>query len=154
MEVGQLARAKDNFVELMANQKSMNDKLNTIEQRSLLIKEEVELNRQKNHNNYVVAYVSRLLSELSSFIGSKEALSVIDQSSLKKHQGSVSNLDKPCILSALSAYNEAITEALNKMQKEKSQVGPKIQLDRTVEAIFMGYRTIKINLEGLSLQYG
>lgn len=78
VELGQLGRAKDHFVELMADQQSMNEKLNTIEQRSLLIKEEVELNRQKNHNYYVVAYVTRLLLELSHVITSKEAAEIIE----------------------------------------------------------------------------
>ena len=77
MEKGQVGRAKDHFVELMASQQSMNEKLSMIEQRSLLIKEEVELNRQKNHNNYVVAYVSRLLAELKGFIRSREAATII-----------------------------------------------------------------------------
>jgi|JI6StandDraft_1071083.scaffolds.fasta_scaffold13094_5 hypothetical protein len=96
----------------------MNEKLNTIEQRSFLIKEEVELNRQKNHNNYVVAYVSKLLSELKGFIGSKEVARIIDESSLKMtYQRDPQDYRRIDLLAALTSCKDAITEQLNKMQK-------------------------------------
>jgi len=102
----------------MVDQQCMNEKLSTIEQRSLLIKEEVELNRQKNHNNYVVAYVSRLLIELKGFIGSKDAIHIIEESSLKVGNRKDNSLGKKReVLVALTSCKEIIIEQLNKMQK-------------------------------------
>lgn len=44
-------------------------------------------------------------------------------------------------------------EQLNRMQRDKSQISPEVNLEQVVKSILAGYRTIKINLEGLSVQY-
>ena len=54
---------------------------------------------------------------------------------------------------ALTRSKEAMIEQLNRMQKEKCQKGPAIKLQETVEVILGGCRTIKIHLEGMSVQY-